>query len=392
MQSSIDMRKCAFLSVLIFLLIGGCEDSNKSDAESGQIAIARKIANSRTAGESVLVVSGEIITSTDILESPVELNGTFVSPIEHLKPLTKTNTPQEFKKLARPLIEETLMSKVSEILLYREAKRQFEKNIDEALEKAAEKEVRKFFMEFGGDEAKAEEKLKQMGMNRQKFKENRKRFILTQWYISSKLIDNKPITHTELMKCYNQMKEQYFVMPARLEFRLIDIQPARLEMTDANQTSTSSVETDKLEQARTLANKLIEQIQSGEDFGELAKQYSHGHMRASGGLWKPVQPESLAKPYDILAAEAQKLQPGQIAGPIETQGHIFIMKLEDKRSKSYEPFEKVQIQLEQKILSDRRRKALEKLDADLMQQVDLNEKDDFIDLCLEKIYQMREKP
>jgi peptidyl-prolyl cis-trans isomerase SurA len=377
------MCRRAFLLVLIFLLIVGCENSNKSDAESGQIAIARKIANSRTAGDSVLVVSGEIITSTDILESPIELNGTFVSPIEHLKPLAKTNTPQEFKKLARPLIEETLMSKISEILLYREAKRQFEKNIDEALEKAAEKEVRKFFMEFGGDEAKAEEKLKQMGMDRQKFKENRKRFILTQWYISSKLIDNKPITHTELMNCYNQMKERYFAAPARLEFRLIDIQPAELDVTDPN--------LDKLEQARTLADKLVERIQAGEDFGQLAKQYSHGHMRASGGLWKPVQPESLAKPYDILAIEAQKLQPGQIAGPIETQGHIFIMKLEDKRSKNYEPFEKVQIELKQKIIFDRRRKALEKLDAELMQQVNLNEKDKFIDFCLDKIYQMSKK-
>ena len=182
------------------------------------------------------------------------------------------------------------------------------------------------------------------------------------------------------MNCYNQMKEQYFAAPAKLEFRLIDIQPAELDVTDPN--------SDKLEQARTLANQLIERIQAGEDFGKLAKRYSHGHMRDFGGLWKPVQPESLAKPYDILAVEAQKLQPGQTAGPIETQGHIFIMRLEDKHSKSYEPFEKVQIELEQKIISDRRKKALEELDAELMQQVNLNEKDKFIDFCLDEIYQM----
>lgn len=381
------MRKCAFLSVLIFLLIGGCEDSNQS-AGSGHIAIMQKITASKVAGESVLVVSGEVITSSDIIESPVELNGKYVSPKEHLKLLAKTNTPQEFKKLAQPLIDEIITSKISEILLYQQAKRQFEKNIDEALEKAAGKEVRKFFMEFGGDEAKAEGQLKQMGMDRQKFKENRKRFILTQWYISSKLIDNKPTTHTELMNCYNQMKEQYFATPSKLEFRLIDIQPESLKLTDPNQTSTNPVETDKLEQAKTLANQLIERIQTGEDFSELAKQYSHGHMRGSGGLWKPIQPESLAEPYDILAAEAQKIEPGQIAGPIETHGHIFIMRLEDKCSKGFQPFEKVQTELEQKIIFDRRKKALEKLNAELTQQVDMNEKDEFIDFCLDKIYQM----
>jgi parvulin-like peptidyl-prolyl isomerase len=381
------MRKSIFLSILIFLLIGGCQDSNQS-AESGHIAIMQKITASKVAGESVLVVSGEVITSSDIIESPVELNGRYISPKEHLKSLAKTSTPQEFKKLAQPLIDEILMSKISEALLYQQAKRQFEKNIDEALEKAAEKEVRKFFMEFGGDEAKAGEKLKQMGMDRQKFKENRKRFILTQWYISSKLIDNKPITHTELMNCYKQMKEQYFFTPEKLEFWLIDIQPESLKLTEPNQTSASLAEIDKLEQARTLANQLIERIQTGEDFSELAKQYSNGHMREFGGLWKPVQPESLAEPYDSLAAEAEKIEPGQIAGPIETQGHIFIMKLEDKHSKSYEPFEKVQIELEQKIISDRRKKALEELDAELAQQIDMNEKDEFIYFCLDKIYQM----
>jgi parvulin-like peptidyl-prolyl isomerase len=372
------MSKFAFLSIISLLLIGGCEDSNKS--ADRQIAIMQEITDSKSSGDSVLIVSGEVITSSDIIESPVELSGTFVSPAEHFKDLAQTNNLQEFKKLAWPLMEEILMNKISEILLSQEARRQFENNIDEALEKAAEKEVRKFFMEFGGDEGKAEEKLKQMGMDRQKFKENRKNFILTQWYISSKLIDEKPVTHSELIKCYDQMKDQYFATPARLEFQLIDIQPAKLEVTDPN--------LDKLEQARILANQLIKRIEQGEDFGELAKQYSHGHTREAGGLWKPVQPESLAKPYDILAREAEKIEPGQIAGPIEVEGHIFIMKLVDKRPKIYEPFEKVQTELEQKIFIDRRQKALEELDAELLQQVDLNEKDKFIDFCLEKIYQI----
>jgi len=393
------MRKCAFLSILIFLLIGGCRNSNQS-AESGHIAIARRITASKAAGEAVLVVSGEVITSREILESPIEMNRAFVSPIEILEPIAKTGSPEEFQKEAWPIIEKILMNKISEILLYHEAKMNTPKNIDEALEKAAETEVRKFFMDFGGDEAKAEEKLKQMGMDRQKLKENRKRFILTQWYISSKLLDNKPVTHTELIECYNRIKEQSFLTPARLEFRLIDIQPVRPEIADPNQTSTRlrraqssrSVEAYPLEQARKLANKLVKQIEAGRDFGELAKQYSHGHRQEFGGLWKPVQPESLIKPYDILAAEAEKIEPGQIAGPIEREGHIFIMKLEKKRSKSYEPFEKVQEQLKQKIIFDRQREALDKLDAELMQNLEPDKMGEFIDSCLYKIYQMKEDP
>jgi len=370
------MRK-SILSILILLLISGCEGNNSTKNSKFEIRNSKFLPKT---GESVLVVGGEVITSGQIIATPVEHSEMVVSLAEYFKPFAQTSTLEQFKKRARPEFEEFLNSKVTEILLYQEAKRQAGKNVDEALEKAAETEVRKLILDCGSDQAKADEKLKQMGMDRKGFKENRKRLIITQWYIASKLADNRPITYKELINCYDWMKEQSFVIPARLQFRLIDIQPARLEITDPNQN--------QLEQARTLANKLIRQIQAGEDFGELAKQYSHGHRREFGGLWQPVQPESLAKPYDILAAEAEKIEPGQIAGPVEVEGHIFIMKLEDKCTRSYEPFEKVQEKLEQKIISDRRKEAFDKLNAEITQQVAPAEKDEFIVFCLEKIYQM----
>jgi len=386
------MRK-SILSVLILLLISGC-DNNKAELEEAKVrhaAIVKKIAVSEEAGESVLVVGGEVITSDQIIQTPVEHSEIVASLAELFKPIAQTSNLERFKKWAKPEIEEILMSKITEILLYQEAKRQAGENIDQILEKAAEREVRKFILDCGGDQTKAQEKLKQMGMDRKGFKENRKRLILTQLYIASKLSGNRPITYTELMKCYDQMKEQSYVIPAELQFRLIDIQPARLEIMDPNQTSASSVEAGQLEQARKLANKLIQQIQAGADFSELAKKYSHGHRQALGGWWQPVQPESLAKPYDILAEAAEKIQPGQIAGPIEAEGHIFIMKLEEKRTKSFQPFEKVQEELEQKIISDRRKDAIDKLKVEIRQQVAPGEKDEFIDFCLEKIYQMRDQ-
>ena len=165
-----------------------------------------------------------------------------------------------------------------------------------------------------------------------------------------------------------------------IEFSLIDIEPEKLKIFDPNKN--------KVEIAKKLADKLLTQIKAGEDFGKLALAHSHGHRREFEGLWKPINPDSLAKPYDILAAEAEKTELGQIAGPIETEGHIFIMKLQDKHSKTYEPFEKVQIQVEQKIIADRHRQALDKLNAKVMQRTELKEKDKFIDFCLEKIYQI----
>ena len=120
----------------------------------------------------------------------------------------------------------------------------------------------------------------------------------------------------------------------------------------------------------------------------MAKKYSHGDWRDFGGLWRSLQPSSLAEPYDILAVEAEKIEQGEVAGPIVTKQHIFIMKLQEKQIAGYEPFEEVQELVEEKILLDRQNEVTEKLNAEIRQQAKLSKTDKFIDFCLEKIYRI----
>jgi parvulin-like peptidyl-prolyl isomerase len=364
--------------ILVICLVSGCEEKVKStlsDEEYEQIASAQEPER-----PDVLIVRGETLTYEEIIKSPANRDRLGVSLIERLKPITKTSSLDDFKQLARAEVEEAVMSRVSNILLYQEAKQQLGENVDEALDKAAESELRKLILGFGGDEAIAIEALRQRGMDRQKFKEQQKRLILTQSYIASKLPNNRPITHGELVQCYNQMKDEFFLAQAVLQFRLIDIQVAKVEITDPNMS--------RLEHARELAKELIRRIENGEDFGELAKHYSHGHRREFGGLWKPRDPESLAEPYDVLAVEAKKMQQGEVIGPIEVEGHIFIMKLENRTDKGYVPLEKVQQQLEQKIHADRRKESFEELNAKLLHQAALGNTEPFIQFCLEQIYRI----
>ena len=133
---------------------------------------------------------------------------------------------------------------------------------------------------------------------------------------------------------------------------------------------------------------MLELIKSGEDFGELAKQFSHGGLRDFGGLWRLVQPSSLAEPYDILAVAAGKIESGQVAGPILTEQHIFIMKLEEKQIAGYEPFEEVQELVEETVLLDRHNEAVNKLNAEIRRQTKLSRTNEFVDFCLEKIYRI----
>lgn len=376
------MYRCICLSVLILPLIGGCDGgkSKLTDAELARVALTQKIELVEAGGGLVMMVGGETLSSDEIITSPIWLNGVLVTPVEHFRTVAQRTDLEQFKKQARGPFEDILIDKVSNMLLYQYAKKQAGDNADEMLQKAADNEYRKFTLDFAGDQDKADQALKQKGMDRKSYMEWQKKDILIKWYVMSKLSDNRPITYHDLMDCYDRIKDEFFAKVARITFRLIDIQPGRLNVTDPNE--------DRQRLAKQLADSLFTRIQSGEDFAELAKQYSHDEWRELGGLWIPVTPSSLAAPYDILAVEAGKMEAGQVSKPIEAPGHVFIMKLEEKQSGGYEPFERVQKQVEEQVIFERRNELFEQLKTRILSQAQLGKTDKFIDFCLEKIHQI----
>ncbi|MCK5225717.1 MAG: peptidylprolyl isomerase [Planctomycetes bacterium] len=361
-----------FLPTLAMILIAsGCGSVEKdlTEAELAKIPFAQKQDFPECSGGLVLTVGSETITANEI-----------IAPFtEHFRTTTQPSSFEQFKNQVRPQLETIVSNKISNAMLYQQAKQKMSDNIDEQLEKAAKQEINKFIVGFKGDYARAEESLKQMGMDWDSFKEYQKKLILSQSYISAQLPQNEPITYSNLIKSYNEMKYEFFALPAMLQFRLIDIQPEKLQVTDPNQS--------RQQFAMSMAEDLIKQINQGKDFGELAKIYSHGHRRTFGGLWKPVQPESLAKPYDVLATLAKEIQPGQITDPITVPGHVLIMKLEQKQTDTVKPFEDVQKQIEAKIIFERRKQAIDQISEKLASQAELGNKSAFIDFCLTKIYQ-----
>jgi parvulin-like peptidyl-prolyl isomerase len=377
------MRRCAFLLVSVLLFIDGCGGGSKprfTEEELARIPFAQKTGLPEASGGFVLAVGGESITSDDIIGSLIEHNGEVLPLKISLGPIAQTtNDFERFKEQAKPEVEQVLTNRLSSILLYQQAKRQAGEGIDEALERLAEAEARKVVIsEFGGDDAKAEEALIKMGMDWQSFKERQKKLILSGFFVASQLPKARPITYSELLDRYNEMKDEFFVRPATVKFRLIDIEAAKLAVADPNQS--------QLERARELADELLRCLQTDEDFVKLAKEYSEvSFIDHSDG----VQPENLEKPYDVLATEAEKIEPGQIAGPIEAGEHIFIMKLEEKRAKSFKPLREVQREVETKIMLDRQEQAREEIIAKLVQQTAIGQRSEFIDFCLKKIWDER---
>ncbi len=366
------MRKFVPLLIIMLSLSSGCkkEKPQFTDIELELMPQPQRENLPEATGGFALAVGTDTITSTEIVESLAV----------YYADLAKNTSLANFKKQAKFQVENFVINKISNLLLYQQAKIDSSEQIDEQLKKAVENEVRRFLAEFGGDYAKAEEALKNDGFTGwQDFREYQKKLILSQSYLANKMPEEKPVTFSEMMDYYNAVKDKVFVRPPKISFLLIDIQPAKLSPADPNTT--------KQQAAEQRANAIIKRIQAGEDFGKLAEQFSHGPWAPLGGLWKPLNPDSLAPPYDILAKYTQNIEPGQIIGPINTEEHIFIMKLLERQKQKAAAFEDVQKEIKRKILAERRKQAIDQIILKLIQQADITNMDEFIDFCLQKIYE-----
>jgi parvulin-like peptidyl-prolyl isomerase len=367
--------------------MAGCTDSNSKKAALTEQEITRLTLAQKPERPDQIIVNGETITWDDLLAALPEDNATAPPVEDWLRKAAQEMSLRRFLEEQRPLMQQRLNRRIEGVVLSKQAERELgDVKVEEKLEEYAEKELRRFiFEEHGGNGAAADEALQKAGMNRLTFKQWRKKQSLAEYLVESRYARKRPITYRELLAQYDQMKEKRFVREGVLQLRLIDIEVAKVPLQDPNGDPT--------QEARRLAADLRRRIEAGEDFAALARQYSHGTWAEQGGLWRPRNPDSLAAPYDVLAQKAQGMQQGQVAGPLEAPGRFFIIKVEEKQERGYQPLDEVQEEVRKEILYKRRLQVLEELDAEVEQQIAVADTGRFVDYCLEQFYrQVREQP
>jgi len=359
---------------IVWLCGCGKTETDKPDVDEARLAAVKPQTDQpnmpQPAGGIVLSVESTAITADEL-----------IAPIKpQLDSLAAQYDYEQFAIRAKAMLGNLLIQKITDIKLYEKAKAALPENVDQAIiDKIVEQEVQRFIARYGGNYAAAEQALKKMGTNWQDFHRQQRRAVLVQSFLSDEIKVEKPITHSELVQYYESIKDEYFAKDQLIEFRLIDLEVKKF--TDPNDPNVNAEQ-----KAMEFARQLAERIKNGEDFAELAKKYSHDEAKQNGGLWKPVRPGSLVEPYNAIETAAENMNIGGVSEPIAAGEHIFIVKLENKQAQGYEPFEKIQTEVEARYVLERRWKMVNETINKIISQVDLSYADNFLEFCIERAW------
>lgn len=161
-----------------------------------------------------------------------------------------------------------------------------------------------------------------------------------------------PISPEEVRAYYDHVKDGQFIQEGKVQLRMIHIIPSKLE-----DSQVVSGEETREEAALRIATQLSERASQGEDFGDLAKTHSRGRMRLSGGLWPALKdPDNMTPPYNIAGKRAWNMQIGQVSKPIQINGDVFILTVENRVAKKTQSFDQVKDRLRKKLQASKRAK------------------------------------
>lgn len=134
------------------------------------------------------------------------------------------------------------------------------------------------------------------------------------------------VSDKEIQQYYEQYRSRFRTIEAEFHAAQILVTPRRDDETRNLRNDDAASE----EQARAKVQLLMERLRAGDDFAELARAYSEDPTTALAGGDLGFFPESaLQGSHPALRAALEKLDVGQVGGPVRTpDGYIMIKLLE----------------------------------------------------------------
>ena len=145
------------------------------------------------------------------------------------------------------------------------------------------------------------------------------------------------LSNQELQDYYEANPDE-FIKPATVEARHI--------LLKTEQNASSEI----VEAQRKKALEILAMAKKGDDFAKLAKEYSEGPSKNSGGFLGAFSKKAMVKPF---AEKAFSMKPGEISDPVQTRFGWHIIKVEKVTPESTTPFEKAVIKIRAEMTQER---------------------------------------
>ena len=250
----------------------------------------------------------------------------------------ESKNAQEFSKRIEELSKQVLQNMIDRIIIVKAAEEKgllippsyIEQEYDDVLNR-----------DFGGDRGRFLEYLKARGETARDFRTDIYKRVVVNVMRAETRRSQSEISPERIEEFYVKNKIRFYQSES-LHLRQIILTP----MADEG-----------LVPLRQTAKKVIEELESGANFGDIARKYSQDEMSRRGGDWGWIERKDVRKE---LSDAAFALNAGEYSQPIELGGTIFILYAEDKREEMIQPVSQVRDIIENVLVGEIAREAQEK--------------------------------
>jgi peptidyl-prolyl cis-trans isomerase C len=156
-------------------------------------------------------------------------------------------------------------------------------------------------------------------------------------YLKREVAQKVTVSDADVKSYYEDHKE---------EFRTPEMVKASHILVKVDRSASE----EEKKKAKEKATDILNKAKSGEDFAKLASELSDDPgSKTKGGDLGFFAKGRMVKPFEDAAFS---LKPGEISGLVESQYGFHIIKVEEKKEPSLEPFDKVQEQIRQKLIQE----------------------------------------
>ena len=280
------------------------------------------------------IAEGEIITLEEVRRE-----------LEPIVPRLRVETKnaQEFSKRIDELSKEILQNMIDRIIIVKAAEEKgilipptyIDQEYDEVIAR-----------DFGGDRGRFLDYLKARGETARDFRED----------IYKRVVVNVMRSETR--------RSQSEISPERIEDFYVrnKIRFYQEEAMHLRQIILTQLADEGLVPLRQTAKSVINELNGGANFGDVARKYSQDEMSRRGGDWGWIERKDIRSE---LSDVAFGLKAGEYSLPIELDGTIFILYAEEQREEMIQPISQVRDIIENVLIGEMARETQEKWLQDL---------------------------